>query len=104
MKMKGPCRSRKSREAATLWCYCTYDAVWLYEDEGQERTQRSGDTMPRERELLFRLSYLLPYEDEIRSVEGPHAGSGRSRKDQADFVPVSAVSRGRTQGTVRLPP
>jgi hypothetical protein len=30
--------------------------------------------MPRERELLFRLSYPLLYEDEIRSVEGPGAG------------------------------
>jgi hypothetical protein len=29
--------------------------------------------MLRERELLFRLSYLLLYEDEIRSVEGPGA-------------------------------
>ena len=42
----------------------------------QEQTQRSGDTTPRERELLFRLSYPLPYEDEIRSVEGPGRDGG----------------------------
>ncbi len=32
-KMKGPCRSHKSREAATLWRHCTYGGVWLYEGE-----------------------------------------------------------------------
>ena len=68
--MKGPCRSRKSREVATLWRYSIYGDGWLYEDESKERTQRSGDTTPREREFLFRLSYPLLYEDEIRSVEG----------------------------------
>jgi hypothetical protein len=35
----------------------------------QERTQRSSDTTPSERELKFRLSYLLLYEGEIRSAE-----------------------------------
>ncbi len=31
------------------------------------RPQHSGDATPRERELLFRLSYLRLYEDESRS-------------------------------------
>ena len=31
--MKGPCRSHKGGEAATLWCHCTYGGVRFQEDE-----------------------------------------------------------------------
>jgi len=58
----------------------------------QERTQRSGDTMPRERELLFRLSYPLPYEDEIRSVEGPDVIRGGPEGTAPTSAPESSLS------------
>jgi len=46
----------------------------------------------RERELLFRLSYPLPYEDKIRGVEGPNA---RVLPRQA--LGLSALSKGTHQ-------
>ena len=61
---------RKSRNAATLWHCCTWGDAWLCEDEIRSGRNAVVTLPPRERELLFRLSYLLPYEDEIRSVEG----------------------------------
>ena len=60
------------------------------------RSQRSGGTTPRERDLSFRLSYLRLYEDEIRSVEGnrPRGLLLRFRTGRLDqFAPEIAFSQ-----------
>ncbi len=68
-----------TREAATPWCHCTYGCVWLCENEIGSG-HNAVVILLTERELLFRLSYPLPYEDEIRSVEGPDASRGGPRR------------------------
>jgi hypothetical protein len=68
------------REDATPCYELTYGVVCFYEDE-----IRSGHNavviLLTERELIFRSSYPLPYEDEIRSVRGPYA----SREQQTGY-------------------
>jgi hypothetical protein len=58
------------REDATPCYETTYGVVCFYEDEISSG-HNAVVILLTERELLFRLSYRLPYEDEIRRVEGP---------------------------------
>ena len=68
----GPNHAQEYGHYGAMPCY---KKTYGYVD--QERKQRNGDTTPTERQLLFRVSYLLLYEDEVRSVEGPDA-NGRT--------------------------